>query len=83
MGMSIEEVIDIIKERIKEEKIDVAIDAISKQEPVNVIIIGNKANDSAHVWKCPRCGINSLFNSPVNYCSECGQKLLWPEYIGG
>lgn len=42
----------------------------NKQAPMNVIIDG--------AYFCPRCNTTLAFGEHLpNYCSECGQRLLW------
>ena len=31
-------------------------------------------------WICPTCGRTHINNYPLNYCSECGQKIDWSDY---
>lgn len=50
----------------------VAISALEKQIPKNVIIENG--------WKyCPACYecINDDYGTETNYCSDCGQRLEW------
>ena len=81
MGMSIEEVIDIIKDRIKEQRIDVALNAIDKQVPKNVVCFSNNKYDDLHIWQCPCCKAKSIYYRPINFCSECGQALKFEEVL--
>ena len=31
-------------------------------------------------WICPTCGSTHLNDCPLNYCSDCGQKIDWSDY---
>lgn len=31
-------------------------------------------------WLCPTCGRTHINNYPLNYCSDCGQKIDWSDY---
>lgn len=31
-------------------------------------------------WLCPTCGRTHINNYPLNYCSDCGQKIDWSAY---
>lgn len=31
-------------------------------------------------WLCPICGRTHINNYPLNYCSDCGQKIDWSDY---
>lgn len=31
-------------------------------------------------WLCPTCGRTHINDSPLNYCSDCGQKMDWDDY---
>ncbi len=31
-------------------------------------------------WICPTCGRTHLNDCPLNYCSDCGQKIDWSDY---
>ena len=31
-------------------------------------------------WLCPTCGRTHINDSPLNFCSDCGQKINWDDY---
>ena len=56
------------------EAIDMAIDALEKQIPKEVVI--KKIDEGIEMFYCPRCHVRFI-RTGMKYCGECGQALDW------
>jgi hypothetical protein len=63
-----------MENRITEARI---MDALIKQEPKEPrrIELGG-----GYYYKCPWLGCDSDVSTMDNYCSRCGQRLMWGDY---
>ena len=73
--MADEEKLQMAAEAIEEEKIDVA-EAVLKQAKL-IPEDRRYTKSKVCVGRCANCG--TITDSESKYCSECGQKLDWPE----
>ena len=58
----------------------IAIDAIEKQVPKKPVMDSEK--EGRWKYKCPNCGtlgVTEDYGAPNDYCSDCGQAILWEE----
>ena len=65
---------------------DETINAIStysmqKQIPVKPEIMPKPLKNEKTWWRCGICGANHHSNFRLNYCSHCGQRVDWSDYI--
>ena len=65
-------------DKSEEEAIKIAVEALEKQIPMNVV---NFENACDTYGDCPRCGESHWFegDDAFKYCPECGQALDWSE----
>lgn len=74
---------EYVKEREKEEILEIMYGALKKQIAVQVFEVSEPWE--ARLWwriiKCPACNqtFTKLGDEVVNYCPICGQKLRWSE----
>lgn len=54
--------------------IDMAVEALEKQIPKEVVI--QKINEDIEIFYCPRCRVRFI-RMDMKYCSKCGQALVW------
>ena len=57
--------------------IDMAIEALKKQMPKEVVI--QKIDEDIEFLYCPRCHVRFI-RMGMKYCGECGQALDWSDY---
>ena len=57
--------------------IDMAIEALEKQIPKEVVI--QKIDEGIELRYCPRCHVRFI-RTGMNYCGDCGQALDWDDY---
>lgn len=64
---------------VENKDIELIIEALEKQIAKKPRIIG--VSDYAEYMKCPQCRLTTAVYSDMrpDYCSKCGQKLLWEE----
>lgn len=46
--------------------------------------IGNvpvKGDSTGFYVKCPECGTRSVLPNRQKYCTECGSRMLWEQYV--
>ena len=62
---------------VENKDIELIIEALEKQIAKKPRII--EVSDYAEYMKCPQCRLTTALYSNVrpDYCSKCGQKLLW------
>lgn len=51
-----------------------------KASPKKPIEADASEENSYCAWLCPTCGRTHINNYPLNYCSDCGQKIDWSDY---
>ena len=75
---------DIVYERIKNVFIEPVIkplrELIEKATPKKPTEADASEENSYCAWLCPTCGRTHINNYPLNYCSDCGQKIDWSDY---
>lgn len=53
---------------------------IEKATPKKPTEADASEENSYCAWLCPTCGRTHINNYPLNYCSDCGQKIDWSDY---
>ena len=64
------------------EAFDMAISALEKQIPKEVIAEGDGYADGSMVYDsfyCPSCNHHMEWDEVEDYCPNCGQKIYWEE----
>ena len=55
--------------------------AMGKQIPVKPKVMDKTLRDEQFWWYCGACGASRHTGSRSNYCSFCGQRVDWSEYL--
>lgn len=83
--MSIEEAIELESRRFfcnADETINsISIPSMKKQIPVKPKVMPKPLRNEHIWWKCGNCGADKHTNFRSNYCSFCGQRVDWSEYL--
>lgn len=53
---------------------------VDKETPKKPTEADASEQNSYCAWLCPTCGRTHINNYPLNYCSDCGQKIDWSDY---
>lgn len=53
---------------------------VKKETPKKPTEADVSEENSYCAWLCPTCGRTHINNYPLNYCSDCGQKIDWSDY---
>ena len=64
------------------EALDMAISALEKQIPKELIAEGDGYADGSMVYDsfyCPSCDHHMEWDEVEDYCPKCGQKICWEE----
>ena len=57
--------------------LDMAVEALEKQMPKEVVI--KKIDEGIEMFYCPRCHVRFI-RTGMNCCGNCGQALDWDNY---
>ena len=65
-----------------ETPLKIAIESLEKQIPMKPQEINEERIrlDAIWDWSCSNCGRFHRNDYPLNYCSECGQKVDWSDW---
>ena len=65
---------------VEDENMDLMYELAEKASPKKPIEADASEENSYCAWLCPTCGRTHINNYPLNYCSDCGQKIDWSDY---
>lgn len=65
----------------KSDYIKLAIKALEKQIPMKPKVMDKPLKNENFWWYCGTCGASRHTGSRSNYCSYCGQRVDWSEYV--
>lgn len=62
------------------EALDILGELVEKATPKKPTEADVSEQNSYCAWLCPTCGRTHINNYPLNFCSDCGQKIDWSDY---